>query len=307
MGHQCDPKAGSSLDEPIELRQKTCFFLSQSVSTWLRTECAKKRNPSEVPGFASSWLPSGPRALRISVLCWLGWLAVASAADNPGLTRAQTNFAESQTCYRKQPENMQVAWQYARACFDLADFATNRSQRAGLAEQGIGACRQALARESNSAPLHYYLGLNLGQLARTRMLGALRLVNEMEKEFTVASQLNSNLDYAGPDRSLGLLYRDAPTFGSIGNRAKAREHLQRARELAPQYPENGLILVESELKWNDRNAARSELKALEERLPKARTEFSGAAWASSWADWDPRLTVVRKTLADVAGSEPVRR
>jgi tetratricopeptide (TPR) repeat protein len=235
-------------------------------------------------------------ALGLCLLCCPGWLVTAGAADGSGLSRARATFAERQTTYRKQPENVLSAWQYAQACFDLADFATNRSQRASLAEQGINACRQALVRESNSAPLHYYLGLNLGQLARTRTLGALRLVDQMEKEFTTASQLNSNLDYAGPDRALGLLYRDAPSFGSIGNRTKARERLQRAFELAPQFPENGLILIESELKWNDRSAARSNLKKLEERLPKAREEFSGATWADSWEDWDGRWTTLKKSL-----------
>ena len=134
------------------------------------------------------------------------------------------------------------------------------------------------------------------------MLGALRLVNEMEKEFTTASLLNSNLDYAGPDRALGLLYRDAPSFGSIGNRTKSRERLQRAHDLAPQFPENGLILIESELKWNDRSSARSALNSLEEQLPKSRAEFSGPSWAGNWADWDARLTVLRKSLQEVARS-----
>ena len=201
---------------------------------------------------------------------------------------------------------MQSAWEYAQACFELADFATNRSQRADLAELGINACRKGLAHESNSAPLHYYLGLNLGQLARTRMLGALRLVNEMEKEFTTASQLNSNLDNAGPDRALGLLYRDAPSFGSIGNRAKARERLEHAFQLAPQFPENGLILIESELRWNDRSAASRNLKKLEETLPKAREEFSGPAWTDNWAEWDGRLTTVRKALGELSASESRR-
>jgi len=237
----------------------------------------------------------------------VGLPVVAPAADSPVPNQAQTNFVERQTSYRKEPTNVEAAWQYARACFDLADFATNRSQRAVLAEQGIGACRQALVRDSNSAPSHYYLGLNLGQLARTRMLGALRLVNEMEKEFTTAGLLNSNLDYAGPDRVLGLLYRDAPTLGSIGNRVKARERLQRARDLAPQFPENGLVLIESELKWSDRNSARSELKSLEEQLPKSRAEFSGPTWTANWTDWDARLTVLRKTLQDVARSDSPQR
>ena len=89
--------------------------------------------------------------------------------------------------------------------------------------------------------------MNLGQLARTKGLGALKLVNQMEHEFTRARDLDEQLDWAGPDRNLGLLYRDAPAIGSIGSRTKAREHLKRAVELAPQYPENRLNLIEAYL------------------------------------------------------------
>ncbi|MCX6930190.1 MAG: hypothetical protein NT154_44320 [Verrucomicrobia bacterium] len=58
------------------------------------------------------------------------------------------------------------------------------------ADQGIAACRLAIMRETNSAPAHYYLGLNLGQLARTKGLGALKLVDQMEREFNRAHDLD---------------------------------------------------------------------------------------------------------------------
>jgi hypothetical protein len=90
--------------------------------------------------------------------------------------------------------------------------------------------------------------MNLGQLARTKGLSALKLVDQMEGEFTRARDLDEHLDYAGPDRSLGLLYRDAPVIGSVGSRTRAREHLRRAVEVAPQYPENRLSLIEAYLK-----------------------------------------------------------
>ena len=96
------------------------------------------------------------------------------------------------------------------------------SERADIAQQGIAAAWQALARESNSAPAHYYLGMNLAQLAQTKMLGALKIVDRMEREFTTTRELDEHFDYAGADRNLGLLYRDAPSIGSIGNRSKAR-------------------------------------------------------------------------------------
>ncbi|HEV2209243.1 MAG TPA: hypothetical protein VG167_10745 [Verrucomicrobiae bacterium] len=233
-------------------------------------------------------------------------LASASASDPAPLARAQQAYAQSQALYREHPQEIKAAWQFGRACFDLADFATNKAQRAALAQQGIAACRNALAADTNSAPAHYYLGLDMGQLAQTRTLGALRLVNEMEREFLDASRLDAAFDYGGPDRALGLLYRDAPSFGSIGSRTKARQHLLRAVELAPGDPENRLNLLETYLKWNERKEARAQLDVLENGLPSARAKFSGAAWAGSWADWDSRIEAARKALGEPARLESPR-
>jgi hypothetical protein len=210
--------------------------------------------------------------------------------------RARAAFERAQSGYSAQPADPEAAWHFARAGFDYAEFATNSAERAELAELGIAACRKFLTTESNSAPLHYYLAMNLGQLARTKSLGALKLVDEMEREFTVARDLQANFDLAGPDRNLGLLYRDAPAIGSVGSRSKARKHILRAVELAPGYPENRLSLIEAYVKWNEKSAARKELKAQEKAWDEARTNFSGDEWGASWVDWERRLKVLKKKL-----------
>ena len=69
-------------------------------------------------------------------------------------------------------------------------------------------------------------------------------------------------------------------------------------ELAPQFPENRLNLVESNLQWGERNNAGRELKALQETWPSARTNFVGEAWAASWADWQPRLMKLKKKIEE---------
>jgi tetratricopeptide (TPR) repeat protein len=223
----------------------------------------------------------------------------APAAVGTGLAAyAMKSFQNAQARYQQAPGEAAAAWQFGRACFDLAEFATNNTQRASLANLGIAACQRAMARESNSAPAHYYLGLNLGQLARTVALGALKLVDQMEREFIRAHDLDERFDCAGPDRSLGLLYLDAPTIVSIGSRTRAREHLKRAVELAPQYPENRLSLIEAYLKWGERTSANRELQGLEAAWPAARTNFVGEAWAASWADWDPRLKKLKKKIEE---------
>jgi len=211
--------------------------------------------------------------------------------------RAAAEFRRAQIQLQADTNNPAAAWQFARACYDLADFATNDTERATLAIQGIAASRQLLVRRPESAPGHYYLGMDLGQLARTEILGALKIVKEMEREFKRADDLDEHFDYAGPARCLGLLYRGAPGWPtSIGSRRKAREWLERAARLAPDYPENHLNLIESRLNWNDRAGAERELKTLDALWPKAQTNFVGEAWEPGWADWTARKGAAEQAL-----------
>ena len=251
-----------------------------------------------------------------------GWLAAALflsatagivSADEPlnliFAGRAGAEFHRAQAQFQLQTNEPSAAWQYARACFDFADFATNDTDRATLAIQGIAACRQLLALQPKSAPGHYYLGMNLGQLARTELLGALKLVKQMEIEFKTADNLDAHFDFAGPARCLGLLYRDAPGWPtSIGSRHKAREWLERAVQLAPDYPENHLNLVESRLQWNDSASAKTELKTLDALWPSAQTNLTGQAWEPSWNDWSTRREAARKRLDEsTAPSKPAKK
>ena len=154
-------------------------------------------------------------------------------ATNPIFAaRAEAEYHRAQTQFQSNTNDPAAAWQFARACFDFADFATNNTERAALASQGIAACRQSLARESNSAPGHYYLAMNSASWRDTkRNLARLKMVREMEREFKTAAELDEHFDYAGPARCLGLLYRDAPGWPvSIGSRRKAREWLEQAVE-----------------------------------------------------------------------------
>jgi len=226
-------------------------------------------------------------------------MASDGSSETNWVVRAEKTFNEARARFQAQTNQDEAAWQFGRACFDLADLATNKVHRADLAKQGIDVCRQLTARQPKSAPGHYYLGMNLGQLADTkRNLAALKMVKEMEREFQAAADLDDRIDYAGPERNLGLLYLQSPVIVSIGSRAKAQQHLRRAVELAPEYPENRLNLIEAGLKWGDRAGARRELKALEEHWPQAQHQLTGETWAASWADWKKRLADAADKLGE---------
>lgn len=255
-------------------------------------------------------LTSGARLGAAMLLCFLA--ARAGGAENPPAAgvpgtapeSAPSYFLYATRVYEQAQQKFQVAsndatlaWQLGRACADLADAATNDTQCAALAQEGINASRQAIARQSNSAAAHYYLGVNLGQWARVKKWSALKSIGEMERAFEQAAALDAKVDYAGPDRCLGLLYRDAPGWPlSVGSNSKARKHLAKAAELVPDFPENQLNLLESYLKWGERKAANACLPTAEQTLEKAKSKLTGPAWTASWRDWNHRLAADKKKL-----------
>src|SRR6266568_4837895 len=143
------------------------------------------------------------------------WFAPAAFAqsDLSGRTteeaRAERIYFAARARLAHATNRAEAAWQFARACFDWAEFAAGNAPRAQIAIEGIAACRHAIALNPQLAAPYYYLALNLGQLARTKKLGALKLVEEMETNFKAAIALDPAFDYAGAHRSLGLLYLDA--------------------------------------------------------------------------------------------------
>jgi tetratricopeptide (TPR) repeat protein len=230
-----------------------------------------------------------------------GAILADDAQDKIFAGRAAVEFYRAQKQFHSNTNNSEAAWQFARTCFDFASFAMDKTRRAAIANQGITACRQLIARDTNAVAAHYYLGMNLGQLARTRSLGALKIIWEMESEFKTAAVLDKQFDYAGPERNLGLLYRDAPGWPvSVGSRRSARDFLERAVVLAPDYPENLLNLAESYLKWNEREDSKQELNALDALWPTAQKYFTGEKWEQSWDDWSIRRTAARKRLEEIS-------
>ena len=241
----------------------------------------------------------GFRCLGLAGLFAVSWLGVPEDASNFA-RRAEQHYQEARKKFQTSTKDAEAAWQFGRACFDWAEFAKNDQQREAIAVEGIAACRHLLARDSKSAPGHFYLAMNLGQLARTKTLGAIRIVDEMEREFKAARDVDAKFDWAGADRCLGLLYFEAPGWpASIGSKSNARQHLQRAVQLAPGYPENHLCLLEAYLKWGDKRSLVRGVKITEELLPKARKEFAGEAWVQSWVDWDKRWKRIQEKAAEV--------
>jgi tetratricopeptide (TPR) repeat protein len=256
------------------------------------------------------------RARQLGQICWLGLagillcctVAVGAAETNLIFTnapavkasaseRADKKLREARVRFVADQNNATNAWLLGQAVFEWNELAKDLHQQEALAREGIAACRQAVALAPKLAEPHYYLGLTLGQFADTkRNMAALKLVKEMEREFLATRDLDEHFDFAGADRNLGLLYHQAPTLISIGSRYKARQHLQRAVELAPDFPENRLNLIETLLEWGENDDARRELKALEKPWTTAQKNLTGVEWETAWPEWQLRLDAAKKKI-----------
>ncbi len=104
---------------------------------------------------------------------------------------------------------------------------------------------------------HYYLGINLGQSATTKTVGAYMMVPKVVKAAEAAEKIDKMFDHAGPVRLIGTVYAKAPPWpASIGDIDKGIEHLARAVQLDPDYPQNHLHYADALLA--DGNLAEAE-------------------------------------------------
>jgi tetratricopeptide (TPR) repeat protein len=244
-------------------------------------------------------------AQRILVTLLLGVLAAGQLpAQKPvcnlltGLKPVGANcesyYEETRRRWQKEPKNAEAGWQFGRACFELADRAAGDSERSLMANDGIAACRRAIELQPQCGPARYFLAMNLGQLARTMMIGSLKLIREMEAEWKEVTTLDPTLDYAGAHRALAELYCKAPGWPlSIGNRNKAKEHYHKAIEVCPEYPDNLIYFLEASIRWSDRKTLDEWIPKAEQKLKDSRAKLNGKDWESRWKDWDERWERVK--------------
>lgn len=243
----------------------------------------------------------GQSSLRNRLHLIGAWLAITLTAFGAGSETNWPSVSErllaARTTFQAQPKDAAPAVRLAQICFEASWAATNRDEKAKFAEEGIATAREALRLHPAEAGLEYYLALNLGQLASTRGMSALKLVREMETHLLTARKLDETFSDAGADRSLGYLYLDAPGWPvSVGSNEKARKHLESALKLAPIYPEHGLALAEACLRWKKSDEARRHVAQVEEIWSKAKEQYAGPRWEADWAEWEKRLTALKGKL-----------
>lgn len=243
-------------------------------------------------------------AIRRFFVCLLCLVAVADsyAAGTTLREQIEQQYKAARRQWQTDRTNLAVLVKFGETAFAWADTVNTSSERETIAEESVSALRLAVRDHPKSGEAHYYLALNMGQLARTRTLGALRLVSEMEVQFLAAISLNPAIHFSGPDRNLGQLYHFAPGWPmSLGDEKKARIHLEAAVKRAPDFPANRLALLEALLDGHDVEEARKQLDAVDQLWDAARIRWSTLEWEDDWAEWTELRNKHRKHLEELTG------
>src|ERR1039457_1636729 len=139
--------------------------------------------------------------------CFAFFLLASAAASGQTTNRAfapraEQAFVRAQKDFAGHPADAATAIQLGRTTYDWAILVTNSAQHAAIAQTGIAACQSLLARDAKSAPGHYYLGIDFGELAEAEApsMAAYKLIKEIEREFKTAAELDEKYDFGGPAR-----------------------------------------------------------------------------------------------------------
>ncbi|RZA08980.1 MAG: hypothetical protein EOP11_03125 [Proteobacteria bacterium] len=96
--------------------------------------------------------------------------------------------------------------------------------------------------------------------AMDKNLAALQQIKRIETTLLRLKEIAPGYEHAAADRTLGLLYRNAPMIISIGSTARAGRHLKEAFAKDPAYPGNCIFLADFYLGEGEKREARRLVK-----------------------------------------------
>ena len=222
----------------------------------------------------------------------------ASQPRNEKRVRQSTaKFAEA---VRISSLDYDMLWKGARANGWLAQYTTDKAERATLANTGISYCRTALKLKQNGTEALFYLAILSGLLSDADSSYGLSAVDLMDECLRKIIDGGQDIEHGGAHRVLGTLLSDTRLPGpptSIGSLRNGKKELEAAVEKAPEWPENHLYLAKAEFLWaTDKNRPAIAQQA-RDRLNKYLLNAEAKAPASHQFEFTQWQKLARELLA----------
>jgi tetratricopeptide (TPR) repeat protein len=197
-------------------------------------------------------------------------LARSTASVDSGSAEMENALLALDKAVKLDPKSYEPAWKAARACAWLADDGyDDQAKRAHFSARGMDYAKAAIGANAKGVEGHYYSGLNSGLQATTRTIGAKFMVPSIRDAWKKAMELDATFDHGGPPRALGSLYAQAPPWpASIGDSELGVKLLQQALAIAPDFPQNALLLGEGLIADDRYKEAKEQFRKVLEAQPR---------------------------------------
>lgn len=144
-----------------------------------------------------------------------------------------------------QSDDVEVQWRLVRAYFNYYDELAERNRRGEqkwAAERGYTMASAAYEKHPDHGSLTYYyavIGLCFLDFHRVK---AVFVIDRLFGLFEKARRLVPDIDDAGPDRNLAILYHEVPGWPlGRGDSAKALSHIEQAVRRSPERAANRIV------------------------------------------------------------------
>lgn len=239
--------------------KKTCFALLFVFITAARAADPARNSVSseDISGLPPGVLTSEQEALT---LMHEGDALYAQRTSENGASEALVAYKKA---IGKNAGLVEAYWKSSRACYWIADHATNTKEKIRVFEEGIDIAKKAIELDPDCVEAHFWLGGNYGSYGETRgILKSLSLVKPIRHEMEEVLRIDPNYQGGGGYRVLGIVDYKVPAFVG-GNKKRALEHLEKALSIDPKNPFNNYYMAEYLEIVGERYRAFDHLKTLE--------------------------------------------
>lgn len=139
------------------------------------------------------------------------------------------------------PQESKAYWRLSRAYQWLYENESNTAKQDVYAQKGLDAAGKGTLCDSKSAGCHYYYAISLGLYIKIHTTSAIKGLPKIIEHGKLAVLYDASFDFAGPHQLLGRIYLEAPSHLG-GDLDLALDHLEKAKNLAPDFAENLLAL-----------------------------------------------------------------
>jgi len=180
-----------------------------------------------------------------------------------------------------QPLSIDQKARAARLLYYLGKFTKEETQKVAYWERGLALAKEAKEGQPKHSAAILWWTANQGELAQRNKLSALHHVKKIHEALLELKQNDPALEHYAPLRALGRLYHQAPSFISVGDNDKAREHFELALAKAAYCPGNKALFADFLFDQGEKEQARKlALEAIETADPKKFTPEQLLDWTT---------------------------